>query len=273
MNYKEQYVAKLGDLQGALDLIRSGDTIATPIYGNEPTQFLKQLHTIAPRVQDVTLWTMLMMGDYPVMYDHTLKGHIDIYTFFYNKDCRNGHDTGRFHMTPLDLHNVGRVVVGTKRPTVFVAAVSPMDDHGNVYLSFDLEATRECLEAADKVIFEINEHIPRVFGDTAIPYMKQQNSGSIVNISSVSSLVAQCGVTGYTAAKGGINALTRAAAVGYAPYFVRCNAVCPTTTVTPAVQKIFDATPGVEDALKAECVMPRLGKPGAVLAVPGFPCI
>ena len=169
MNYKEQYAAKLGDLQGALDLIRSGDTIATPIYGNEPTQFLKQLHTIAPRVQDVTLWTMLMMGDYPVMYDHSLKGHIDIYTFFYNKDCRNRHDTGRFHMTPLDLHNVGRVVVGTKRPTVFVAAVSPMDDHGNVYLSFDLEATRECLEAADKVIFEINEHIPRVFGDTAIP--------------------------------------------------------------------------------------------------------
>lgn len=96
---------------------------------------------------------------------------------------------------------------------------------------------------------------------TAIPYMKQQNSGSIVNISSVSSLVAQCGVTGYTAAKGGINALTRAAAVDYAPYFVRCNAVCPTTTVTPAVQKIFDTTPGVEDALKAECVMPRLGKP------------
>ena len=169
MNYKEQYAAKLGDLQGALDLIRSGDTIATPIYGNEPSQFLKQLHTIAPRVQNVTLWTMLMMGDYPVMYDNSLKGHIDIYTFFYNKDCRKGHDTGRFHMTPLDLHNVGRVVVGTKRPNIFVAAVSPMDDHGNVYLSFDLEATRECLEAADKVILEINENIPRVFGDTAIP--------------------------------------------------------------------------------------------------------
>ena len=96
---------------------------------------------------------------------------------------------------------------------------------------------------------------------TVIPYMKQQNSGSIVNISSVSSLVAQCGVTGYTAAKGGINALTRAAAVDYASHFVRCNAVCPTTTVTPAVQKIFDTVPGVEDALKADCVIPRFGKP------------
>ena len=44
-------------------LIRSGDTIATPIYRNEPTQFLRQLHTIAPRVTDISLWTMLMMGD------------------------------------------------------------------------------------------------------------------------------------------------------------------------------------------------------------------
>ena len=55
MNYSEIYQAKLGTLEGALDLIQSGDTIATPIYGNEPTQFLKQLHTIAPRVTDVSL--------------------------------------------------------------------------------------------------------------------------------------------------------------------------------------------------------------------------
>ena len=44
-----------------------------------------------------------------------------------------------------------------------------MDAHGKVYLSFDLQATLECLEAADKVVFEINSHIPRVFGETALP--------------------------------------------------------------------------------------------------------
>lgn len=73
---------------------------------------------------------------------------------------------------------------------------------------------------------------------SSIPYMKE-NGGSIVNISSVSSLVAQCGVTGYTASKGAINAITRAAAVDYAPQYIRCNAVCPTTTITPAVEKIL----------------------------------
>lgn len=149
--------------------IRSGDTIATPMYGNEPTQFIRNLHTIAPHVDHVTLWTMLMMGKYPIMADNSLKDHIDVYTFFYNQDCRAGHQTKRFSMVPLNLHAVGQTMVSCRRPTIFVAAVSPMDRHGNVYLSFDLQASRECMDAADRVIFEVNSHIPKVFGETAIP--------------------------------------------------------------------------------------------------------
>lgn len=96
---------------------------------------------------------------------------------------------------------------------------------------------------------------------TVLPLMKKQKWGSVVNVASVAGLVAQCGVSGYTAAKGGIISLTRAAAVDYGKYFVRCNAICPTATVTPTVQNIFDTMPGVEEAMKAECVIPRLGKP------------
>ena len=169
MDYSALYRSKLGTLEGALDLIQSGDTIATAIYGCEPTQFLRRLHTIAPRVRGVYLWTMLMMGDYPVMTDNTLKGHIDILSFFYNNNCREGHPSGRFQLAPMNLHSVGPSMVATRRPTVFVAAVSPMDAHGKVYLSFDLQGTLECMEAADRVIFEVNPHIPRVFGETAVP--------------------------------------------------------------------------------------------------------
>ena len=161
-----------GTLEGALSLVRSGDTIATSIYGSEPTGFLKNLHTIAPRVHDVTLWTMLTMGRYPVMYDVSLKGHIDILTFFYNQDCRKGHESGRYGLVPMNLHSVGMSIVASKRPTIFVAAVSPADEAGNVYLSFDLQASRECMDAADTVIFEINPNIPRIYGETAIPIQR-----------------------------------------------------------------------------------------------------
>jgi acyl-CoA hydrolase len=165
----KNYQARLGSLDGALALVRSGDTIATPIYGNEPTQFLKRLHTIAPRVRGVYLWTMLMMGDYPVMMDDTLKGRIDIITFFYNNNCRDGHATGRYTMVPMNLHDMGRSMVASRRPTVFVAAVSPVDEQGNVYFSFDVQGSLECMETADTVIFEVNPNIPRIYGDTAVP--------------------------------------------------------------------------------------------------------
>ena len=110
------------------------------------------------------------------------------------------------------------------------------------------------------LLININLNGPFYGMYSAIPHMKEKG-GSIVNISSVSSLVAQCGVTGYTAAKGAVNSLTRAAAVDYAPYYIRCNAVCPTTTVTPAVAKIFRENPGVEEMLKKDCVLPRFGQP------------
>lgn len=111
---------------------------------------------------------MLTMADYPVMTDNTLQVRIDIYTFFYN-NCRDGHATGRFTLVLLNLHSVGPCLVATRWPNVFVACVSPPDEHGMVYLSFDMQGSLECLEAADTVIFEINRQIPRIFGETAVP--------------------------------------------------------------------------------------------------------
>lgn len=169
MNAANSYAARLGTLEGALELIRSGDTIATSMYGDEPTGFLSHLHTVAARLEGVTLWTMLMMGEYPVMTDTSLKGRIDVLSFFYNPDCRAGHASGRYSMVPMNLHIIGKSLVASRRPTVFATAVSPPDEEGNVYFSFDLQGSLECMEAADRVIFEINPNIPRVLGETAVP--------------------------------------------------------------------------------------------------------
>ncbi len=54
-----------------------------------------------------------------------------------------------------------------------------------------------------------------------------------MNISSTLALVSASGVAAYTAAKGGVVALTRAIAVEYAERGIRCNCVCPAIVVTP----------------------------------------
>lgn len=96
---------------------------------------------------------------------------------------------------------------------------------------------------------------------TVVPYLKEAGGGSIVNIGSVAGLTAQCGANGYTAAKGGVIALTRAVAIEFANDWIRCNCVCPTTTLTENVKAIFAQYEGMEEFQRADCAYPRLGYP------------
>ena len=62
----------------------------------------------------------------------------------------------------------------------------------------------------------------------AIPALKRTGGGSVVNVSSINSgIVANVAWPAYTAAKGGVNALTRQLAIDYGPEGIRFNAVCP----------------------------------------------
>ena len=57
----------------------------------------------------------------------------------------------------------------TKRPNVFVASVTPMDQYGYVGLSTCLQIERELFYAADLRILEVNPNVPHSMGSTRVP--------------------------------------------------------------------------------------------------------
>lgn len=70
--------------------------------------------------------------------------------------------------------------------------------------------------------------------------MKKQQRGSVVNTTSDMAVMGQGGYTAYSASKGGVLSLTRAAAAELAVYNVRVNAVSPGATDTPLLQAEMD---------------------------------
>jgi len=71
-----------------------------------------------------------------------------------------------------------------------------------------------------------------------IPELIKAGGGSVINMSSNVALMGVPGRDCYTAAKGGIAAITRSLAVAYAPQRVRVNAIAPSATMTERVKRL-----------------------------------
>lgn len=86
------------------------------------------------------------------------------------------------------------------------------------------------------------------------------NRGSIVNVGSKVADTGQGGTSGYAAANGGRNALTREWAVELLPYGVRVNAVIVAECFTPLYAKWLESQSNPKERLERICARIPLGK-------------
>ena len=100
-----------------------------------------------------------------------------------------------------------------------------------------------------------------------IPCMRAAKYGRIVNISSLASLRALDGLFAYTAAKGGVSAMTRQVAVEFAREGITVNSIAPGIIDTPILA-------GITEEMRAQFVqahaIPRFGQPSDIAALAAF---
>ncbi|MHB1184261.1 MAG: 3-oxoacyl-ACP reductase FabG [Desulfobulbia bacterium] len=96
--------------------------------------------------------------------------------------------------------------------------------------------------------------------------MVRRRKGSIVSVSSVSSLMISRGQANYSAAKAGLNAASRVIAAEVARMGIRVNVVAPGLIETDMIQN------APKEQIKTMIPMNRIGRPDEVAKVVGFLC-
>jgi len=137
------------------------------------------------------------------------------------------------------------------RATVFTADASREDDcrsmaaaclaehgtidvlHNNVGIAAGDAEVAGLEEAAWDHILAVNLKSGFLTCKHVLPSMRQRQSGSIVNVSSLAAVAAATDLTAYKVSKAGVNALTHSLAMANARYGIRANAVMPGLIETP----------------------------------------
>ena len=132
------------------------------------------------------------------------------------------------------------------------AGISPPEDSS--ILDTDVEAWRK--------VQEVNLTSVYLCCKAALPYMLEQQRGSIINTASfVAVMGAATSQISYSASKGGVLSMTRELGVQFARQGVRVNALCPGPVNSPLLQELFATDAELAARRLVHVPMGRFGEP------------
>ncbi|MDH3365316.1 MAG: SDR family oxidoreductase [Thermoplasmata archaeon] len=137
-------------------------------------------------------------------------------------------------------------------------------NNAGVYLEKVAEATSE---AEWDQVLDINLKGTFLVSKHAVPHMRRQHSGVIINNSSDAGLVGNRACAAYCASKGGVTIMTKAMALDYAKDNIRVNCVNPGVIDTPMVaQEVAKAADKetYEKQMNTDHPIGRIGRPEEV---------
>lgn len=150
------------------------------------------------------------------------------------------------------------------------AVAAAVDGWGRLDILYNNAAPTRLCNEKDRAVHELDEAVWDTMIDVALkgvflmakaalPVMMQQQRGVILNTATIDALVAEPGVDSYTAAKGGVIALTRSMALNYAAHGIRVNCLSPGYVITECQLDWYN-NPAARQAAETTHLT-RLGRP------------
>lgn len=187
-------------------------------------------------------------------------------------------DGDRAEASAAELRGVGAHAIAegcdvTSEPDMEALVRSCVEHHGSLDIMVNnagitRDATMRKMSVEDfKTVIDVHLFGAWLGTRLASAVMREQGSGSIINISSISGKVGNPGQTNYSAAKAGIVGMTKAAAKELAHLGVRVNAIQPGLIRTAMTEKM---RPDIWEQRLTEIPMGRAGEPSDVAGVAVF---
>lgn len=169
-DYKSLYQNKLISIEQAVELIKSNTDVIVAQCASEPQGCMSKFHLVGNKVKDVKVFSVLTLKPYEFYMNPAMKGHFELCSWFHAPGSRQAikEGTGTVTFVPNMLHRAAIDRMKVKKPHIFFGTCTPPDDKGFVSLSLGITYEKDILENSDIVVLEVNDKLPRTFGDTHV---------------------------------------------------------------------------------------------------------
>jgi len=168
MNWQDEYLRKLVGPQEAMQFIQSNMRVYIHPGCAEPETLVEALMARGPYVKDVEIVHLMTTGraDYIAP---QMEGHFRHNAMFIGPNVRQAINEGRADYTPVFLSQVEDLFESGQMPIdAALVQVSPPDAHGFCSFGVGVDATLTAARCAKFVIAQVNDQMPRTFGDCFI---------------------------------------------------------------------------------------------------------
>ncbi|RJP81260.1 MAG: GNAT family N-acetyltransferase [Desulfobacteraceae bacterium] len=169
--WPDNYIEKKKSVSEALSLIRPGQRIFISSSCGEPQYLVRELSRAASNFTDIEIVRLLSLETIPLtmIATQTKSQNLNIRSFYSGSAASKELAKNIRFITPINLSAIpGLFKTGRLPIHVALIQVTPPDDFGWMSLGVSVDVSQAAAAAADIVIAQVNEKMPRVLGRSFI---------------------------------------------------------------------------------------------------------